>query len=435
MQDRSDRSNAAKESFSIRSRVVVAFLLAAALIAGCGSWAVRAQLSGAVIAHGKVVVKRQLKQMQHRDGGIVGAILVENGDEVQAGDVVIRLDPTQTRAELGVIKSQLLEYCGRRARLIAERDGEQNISFAAGYQFAPESAAIADGEMRLFAENRALHEAQRDQLTFQVRQYEEQVRGLEAQKKSNAAERAILAGEFERIRQLVGRRLIETAKVRSVERDLAKVDGKSGEIAADIARVKGQISETRLKLIELDKKTRAQAQKEVRDLEAKIAVLSERKAAAEDKLSRMELRAPISGTVTDLAIHTVSGVISPGQTMLSIVPKGELIVEARVPPVDIDQIAPGQRIRLRFSAFNMRTTPEIEGVVSVVGAAATTDRASGQSYYLTTIVIADKRKDLDGRHLVPGMPVEAFFETKQRTALSYLVKPFTDQMMRSFRED
>lgn len=426
----------AAQRFGIRSRIVASGLLATFLIVGCGGWAAQASLSGAIIAQGKVTVKKQVKQIQHRDGGIVGAILVANGDVVKAGDVLIRLDETQTKAELGVISSQLSELTGRQARLRAERDGAETVRFDPAFEAAAATAAIAEGERRLFSDNRATREAQRDQLQSQIEQYGEQVKGLESQRQSNAIEREMIAEDLARLAPLVSRQLVEGTRTRLMERDLAKIDGLKGEIEANIARVKGQISEARMKIIELDQQVRTDAQRELRDVDARIAELSERIVAAKDRLSRMDLRAPIDGFVNDLKIHTVNGVITPGETVMGIVPEGEeLVVEAKLAPTDIDQVTVGQDVKLRFSAFNQRTTPEIDGRVDIVGAAAILDQASGQTFYLSTIAITDDDRGLGEQMLVPGMPVEVFLKTGDRSALSYLVKPFSDQMMRSFREE
>ncbi|MBZ9799556.1 HlyD family type I secretion periplasmic adaptor subunit [Mesorhizobium sp. ES1-4] len=419
--------------YTIHSRVAVSGLLALGLILGCGGWAANAKLSGAIIAQGKVTAKKQLKMIQHRDGGIIGAIEVANGDAVKVGDVLIRLDETQTRAELGVLSEQFLESQGRAARLRAERDDMDKITF----DFAPDAdpQTIMDGEQRLFANNRATRVAQKAQLKSQIDQDEEQIRGLEAQKASSKSERALVAEDIDRLAPLLRKGLIEGDKTRTLERDLVKVDGHIAEVESDIARAKGAISEVNLKIIELEQQVKTDAQRELRDVEAKVAELDERIVAARDRLSRMELRAPISGTVNDLKVHTVDGVIAPGETVMSIVPiDDELVIEARVAPTDIDQVSMGQDVKLRFSSFSQRTTPQIDGRVKVVGAAASIDAQTGQAYYLSTIAIGDV-DGLEGKQLVPGMPVEVFLHTRERSALSYLVKPFTDQMNRAMRED
>ncbi|MGY2931956.1 HlyD family type I secretion membrane fusion protein [Bradyrhizobium sp. GM6.1] len=424
------------KSFGIRSRVAVATGLAFALIAGCGGWAVHAQLTGAVIAQGKVAVRKQVKLIQHRDGGIVGEILVANGDAVKEGDVLVRLDETQTKAELGVLKGQRAELQGRRVRDVAERDGATAIRFDPRFEHDPFTAEIARGETRLFNENLAVREARRDQLSLQVAQFEEQVRGLAAQQEANASERKMIREDLARLTPLYEKGFIEIGKIRTMERDLVKIDGLKGEIDANIARVKGQISESRIKIIELDQQARTDGQRDLREVDGKLAELQERIVASLDRLSRMVIRSPIAGTVNELAVNSVNGVISPKETLMSIVPESaELVVEAKLSPTDIDQAAAGQPARLRFSAFNQRTTPEVAGTVETIGAAATLDQASGQTYYLSTIAIAGGQRQVAGKPIVPGMPVEVFLTTGDRTALSYLIKPFADQMMKSFREE
>ncbi|KRB24077.1 secretion protein HlyD [Mesorhizobium sp. Root695] len=431
--DKNIEKKSRRPQYAIHSRVVVSGLLALGLVLGCGGWAANAKLSGAIVAQGKVTAKKQLKMIQHRDGGIIGAIEVANGDAVKVGDVLIRLDETQTRAELGVLSGQFLEFQGRSARLRAERDDMDQITF--DFAADVDSHAIVDGEKRLFANNRASRMAQKAQLASQIEQFEEQIRGLEAQKASSRSERTLVAEDIGRLAPLLRKGLIEGDKTHTLERDQVKIDGHIAEVESDIARARGQISEVNLKMIEIDQQVRTDAQRELRDVEAKVAELDERIVAAKDRLTRMELRAPISGTVNDLKVHTVGGVIAPGETVMSIVPRGdELVVEARVAPTDIDQVSTGQDVRLRFSSFNQRTTPEIDGRVNVIGAAASVDAQTGQAYYLSTIAIVDDR-GLEGKQLVPGMPVEVFLHTKERSALSYLVKPFTDQMKRAMNED
>ncbi|SHH21238.1 HlyD family type I secretion periplasmic adaptor subunit [Bradyrhizobium erythrophlei] len=426
----------ADKSFGIRSRVAMAAVLAIALIGGCGGWAVHAELTGAVIAQGKVAVRKQVKLIQHRDGGIVGEILVANGDAVKAGDVLVRLDETQTKAELGVLKGQRAELEGRRARHVAERDGATAIRFDSRFEHDPFTAEIARGEIRLFNENVAVREARRDQLSLQIAQFEEQVRGLTAQQEANASERKMVKDDLERLTPLYNKGFIEIGKIRTMERDLVKLDGLKGEIDANIARVKGQISESRIKIIELDQQARTDGQRDLREVDGKLAELQERIVASLDRLSRMVIRSPIAGTVNELAVNSVNGVIGPKDTLMSIVPESaDLVVEAKLSPTDIDQAVAGQPARLRFSAFNQRTTPEVSGIVETIGAAATLDQATGQTYYLSTIAIAGGQRQVAGKPIVPGMPVEIFLTTGDRTALSYLIKPFADQMMKSFREE
>ena len=421
--------------FSIRSRVMLAGIFMIALIGVCGGWAVQAKLSGAVIAHGQVAVKARLKEVQHPDGGVVRKILVSNGDTVHQGQELIQLDDTQLHSELAIVRHQINELTGRQARLIATREDAAAIVFPAGFETAPESAPIAEGENRVFSQERNMRTLRRNQLSLQVTQFEEQARALQAQKSSNEAERKLLSDDLGRYGKLEGKGLTSRDKLSEMERDLARLDGTRGEITANIARIEGQISEARLRILELDHQARTEAQKDLREVEARLGELTERAVAARDRLLRTKIRSPIDGVVNELTANTENGVISPGAVVMSIVPTGELQIEAHLPIADIDQVAPGQKVRLRFSAFNQRTTPEVDGEVRVVAASATRDPSTGVPYYLCSIRIAGDVTLPAGRKLIPGMPVEVFFQTGERSAMSYLVKPVVDQVRRSMRED
>jgi HlyD family secretion protein len=319
---------------------------------------------------------------------------------------------------------------------VAERDGAAFITFNSDFEGDPATAEIARGEIRLFNENRAVREARREQLSLQIAQFGEQVRGMLAQQQANANERKMVGDDLDRLTPLYQKQFIEIGKIRTMERDLVKIEGLRGEIDANIARVKGQISEARIKIIELDQQARTDGQRDLREVDGKSAELQERIVASQDRLSRMVIRSPISGIVNELAVNSVNGVIAPKETLMSIVPdSADLVVEAKLSPTDIDQAVNGQPARLRFSAFNQRTTPEVAGTVETIGAAATLEQATGQTYYLSTIAIAGGLKQVAGKPIVPGMPVEVFLSTGDRSAFSYLIKPFTDQMMRSFREE
>nr|CAD6405471.1 HlyD family type I secretion periplasmic adaptor subunit [Rhizobium sp. Q54] len=423
-------STKSSNQFGISSRIVISGLLAGVLIIGVGGWAAQAKLAGAVIASGSVVVPDQVKTIQHRDGGIVSDILVDNGDPVKQGDVLLRLDDTQTRVELTIIETQLQQMEAMRARLRAERDGLAMIDFEPDLP-----PSVVAGETKLFQENRQMLASQRQQLRLQADQLREQVEGFAAQSQANDREAAIIDQELEKLDRLLSKGLIPVAQQRDLLRQKARVDGTRGELAAKSAEVLGRISELEVKLLSIDQEARKEAQTAILELDAKMAELRERAVAATDRLARMDVRAPVDGLVYDLQIHTLGGIMAPGATVMSIVPHSDdLQVEVRVPPVDIDRVAVGQAARLRFTAFNQRTTPEVDGTVEVVAAATTLDRATGQPYYLASIELPPGQL-LKGNRLMPGMPVEVFIQTDERTAISFLTKPFTDQMMKAFRED
>ncbi|MBP1871424.1 HlyD family type I secretion membrane fusion protein [Ensifer adhaerens] len=423
---------AEKPQFGITSRIAVSAIFAATLVFGIGGWAAQAKLSGAVITQGQVAVSQQVKLIQHRDGGIVSAIPVKNGTHVRKGDVLLQLDETQTRVELSIVRGQLQQFYAMRARLTAERDGDATVSF--GELDIPD--VLKTSEVKLFEANRRMITSQEEQMRLQIGQFEEQIRGLKAQTGSSDKEKEIVEKEISKLETLLKSGLVPVSEHRDLLRQMARIDGSKGELLARIAEALGQISELRIKLMSIDQNNRKETQGQIVGLEAKIAELTERAVAAKDRLSRMEVRAPVDGLVYDLQIHTIGGIIAPGATAMSIVPEGEdLTVEIRIPPVDIDRIAPGQKSRMRFTVFNQRTTPELDGRIDVIAAATTLDRNTGQPFYLATVEITEPLDKLGGRKLMPGMPVEVFVQTDERTAISYLTKPFSDQMLRAFREE
>ena len=417
--------------------VFVGVALGAFLIFGVGGWAATARLTGAVIAMGTVAVDQNLKSIQHRDGGIVSEISVREGDEVVEGQVLIRLEDAQTRAELSIVKSQLVELLARRARLLAERDNLPEIEFPA--ELRVDDSAMTEamtGASRLFEGQRASRESQRQQLSLGIEQIEEEIKGLSSQRNSKAEEVELSTVEQARIADLMTRKLTESSRLYSVDREVAQLMGQLGEIDAEIARARTRISEINLQIIAIDDAARTEAQRELSIVETRVAELRDRQLAIEDRLARTDIRAPISGTVNELNIHTVGGVVSAAEVLVTIVPAdARLWVEARVPPVSIDQVSLDQMARLRFSAFNHRTTPELEGRIVHVSAATSRDAATGETYYLARVALDEAERDkLGDQQLIPGMPVEVYLTTEERTALSYMIKPVTDQFSRAFRE-
>lgn len=408
----------------------------AALLLAIFGWGSIAKLSGAVVAPGLVVIDSNSKKVQHQQGGIVGEILVKNGARVAAGDTLIRLDATQTRASLAIINSQLTELLGRKARLAAERDDLATISFPTDYEGSPEMTRVMAGEVRLFEARRAAANGQKAQLGERIKQSEEEIKGLEVQNKAKSRELELIHEEFNRINDLFKRKLMPVNRVLSIQRDEARIGGEVGTLVSQIAKLGGQMAESRLQIIAVDQNKFSDAQKELRDLEGRVAELQERKVAAEDQLRRVELRAPIDGIVNELSVHTVGGVVNPGEQLMMVVPSEELLsVEVRVPTADVDQVKVGGPCILHFTAFNRRTTPEIKGKVTMLSADASRENQTGQ-YYYTVRISPDplEMASFGDQKLIPGMPVEVFMETGARTALSYLVKPLADQFNRAFRE-
>jgi HlyD family secretion protein len=425
-------------AFSIRPRLILGLLIIGLLILGGGGWMATAKLSGAVIAPGSIVVERHVKKVQHLDGGIVAKINVIDGDVVKAGDILIQLDDTSVRAEFGVVQSQLIELTGRLARLSAERDELDIIEFPPGLEaMGPDAQRVRSGEVRLFNSNREATKSKKNQLRLRIGQVKQEIRALKSQRNAKAKERKLIKKELAQVQMLWRKRLTSVARLYELERQVTQITGDHGGLEAQIARALGQISEIKIEILVVDQTMKRDAQREIREIEAKIAELTQRKVAIVDRLSRVELRAPVSGVVHELAIHTVGGVVTPATDVMLIVPRNEdLTIEARVLPNDIDQIGPRQPVRIRLSAFNQRATSELQGRVVQVSADVTEDVRSGQNYYLARIEIdkASLEEIVDWK-LVPGMPVEVFITTGERTALSYLGKPITDQLARSFRDD
>jgi HlyD family secretion protein len=410
----------------------------AALAAGVGGWAGTTELSGALIAPGSIVVDSNVKKVQHPTGGVVGELRVRDGDRVKAGDIVVRLDQTITRANLAIVTKGLAELAARKARLVSERDGSDAIDFPdqlTSREGDPEVVQIMEGERKLFELRRSARLGQKAQLREQSGQLLEEIVGLTAQQQAKKREIVLINRELEGVRDLFKRNLVQINRLTLLEREATRLDGEEAQLMAAVAQAKGKIAEFALKIIQIDQDLSSEVAKEMREIDAKIGEFVERKLQAEDQLQRVDIRAPQDGTVFQLAVHTVGGVIATGEPIMLIVPEADsLSVEAKVNPQDIEQVKLDQRTVLRFSAFNAATTPEINGQVSRISADVSSDQRTGQSFYTIRIAINPDELSRQGSKLVPGMPVECFIQTGERTVISYLLKPFRDQLKRTFRE-
>jgi len=424
---------------SIRRHLGAGAAVALFLVGGIGTWASTTDISGAVIAPGNVVVDSSLKKVQHPTGGIVSELRVRDGDHVEVGDVLIRLDATLTRANLAIVSKGLDELRARKARLEAERDAADSITIPdellsrAG---EPEVDRVIEGERRLFEIRRQARLGQKAQLAQRIEQLNKELSGHEAQETAKTREMVLIERELEGARKLWDKNLMPVTKLTALEREAARIEGERGLLIATQSQVKGKISETELQIIQIDRDLGSEVARELSEVDAKIGELVERKVAAEDQLKRIELRSPQKGTVHQLAVHTVGGVISPGEPVMLIVPDADVLeIEAKVAPRDVDQLQIGQIAGLRFSAFNQRSTPEIDGVVSRISPDTITDERTGQNFYRVRVAVsAEEIARLGAVKLVPGMPVEVFVQTGERKVLSYLVKPLKDQIARTFRE-
>jgi HlyD family secretion protein len=424
---------------SIHRHVRTGIIIVVVLCGGVGGWAVATDISGALIAPGSVVVDSNVKKVQHPTGGIVGEVRVRDGDRVKIGDVVVRLDATITRANLAIVSKGLNELTARKARLEAERDGTETVTFPAALlerESDPDVASALVSERKLFELRRSARVGQKSQLRQRITQLEEQIEGLSSQANAKAREIELINRELEGVRELWKKNLVPITRLTALEREATRLDGERGQLIATIAQTRGKITETELQIIQIEQDLSSEVAKETREIDGKIGEFVERKVTAEDQLKRIEIRSPQDGTVFQSAVHTVGGVITAGDAIMLIVPNADnLMVEAKVNPQDIDQLQLGQRAVLRFSAFNQRTTPELNGTITRISADTSIDQRTGQSFYTIRIgMSAAEIARLGEVRMVPGMPVEAFVQTGERTVLSYLLKPLTDQVMRTFRE-
>ena len=371
------------------------------------------------------MVESSARKVQHPSGVVVGEIAVTGGLNVAAGDILIRLDETMTRANLQIVSKTLDEMTTRRARLRAERDGASEMSWPSAFRNRRQDESIIElmaDEQRLFELRSSTRLGQKRQLRERIAQLREEANGIVAQQAAKSQELVLVNNELEGVRELWSKQLIQMNRLTALEREAARLDGERAQLIAAAAQGRGKISEIELQITQIDRELASEVGRELREIDGKAGEYAERKVAAEDQLRRIDIRAPISGTVHELNVHTVGGVISAGEQLMLIVPASErLTVEARVSPQDIDQVRVGQTAALRFSAFSQRTTPEINGAVSRVSADVTTEQRTGIAYYTARIAIGpDELARLGDVRFVPGMPVEAFIKTADRTVGSYL---------------
>jgi membrane fusion protein len=425
---------------SLRRHVILAGALTTLLVGGVGGWAATSSLASAVITSGTVVVDGNVKKVQHPSGGIVGELLVRNGDTVEAGQVLIRLDETLTLANLKIVRATLAQLHVRRARLEAERDGLPDFDIPQPTsELVPggESTRIADSERRLFENRRTATEGMKAQLVTRKEQLKEEVIGLGVQIDSAEELIGLIDQELEGITDLYEKKLVSIQRVTQLKRDRAEFSGNLGSYIAARAQAAGRGSEIDLQILQIDQDMRATVAGELTEVERNIAEYEERRVAAEDQLRRVDIRAPIAGRVYQLQVHTEQGVINPADVLMLIVPDDDVLdVEAPIGTQYIDQVYVGQKVSLRFSAFNMQTTPEVEGEVTVIAPDHVVDERTGfGSYPLRIRPNPDSLAKLKGMALYPGMPVEVFIKSGERTVFSYLLKPALDQIEHAFREE
>jgi len=432
-------SNEGGASRSIRRHVLIAMTVGILVAGGAVAWSTTTELSGAVVASGSLVVDSNVKKVQHPTGGVVGELRVRDGVHVHAGDLLIRLDETVTRANLAIVVKGLDELGARQSRLEAERDDDSEVRFPIeliSRMANPDIRRVVDGEQKLFDLRKAARAGQKAQLRERIGQLKEEIGGLTIQAEAKQREIELIQMELEGVRHLWRQNLVPITRLTQLEREAVRIGGERGQLMASMAQARGKMTETELQIIQIDQDLRSEVAKELREIQGKMAELVERKVAAEDQLMRTDIRAPQTGVVHQLMVHTIGGVITASEPTMLIVPESDdLTVEVKLPPQQIDQLALGQPAVLRFSAFNQRTTPEINGIVVRISGDIVADQKSGATYYLVHIATTPAEiARLDGLKLLPGMPVEAFIQTGARTVLSYLTKPLRDQIIKAFRE-
>ncbi|KZL16363.1 HlyD family type I secretion periplasmic adaptor subunit [Pseudovibrio sp. Ad26] len=424
---------------SIRFHLICAGLLVVILVGGVGLWGGLMEIRGAIIAPGTIVVETNTKNVQHMEGGIVRSIMVTDGDTVDAGDTLLRLDDTVTRANLAVVTKQLDNLYSQEARLIAERDGEEEILFSTRATDDAHSQVlntIQEGQRRMMVAKTKNLRGRQDQMRAQIQQYKKQIDGLSQQRDAKEIEISLIDGELEDLNKLLAKRLVTESRVTALKREKTKLQGEYGDFIAQVAKTEEAIAERNIQIMQIEEDVLTKTLEQLQQVRAEVAQLEEKKIAAQDQLMRMEIKSPQSGTVHDLTIHTIGGVIAPGEVLMQVVPREDvLVIEAQVQPIDVDQLTPNQEATIRLPSFDQRTTPELTAQVKTISPDLLEDPKTGLSFYMAELTISEDQLDkLGGKNLVPGMPVEAFIQTENRTVISYIMKPMVDQIAHAMRE-
>ncbi len=426
-------------NWSHRKHTILGILAVVFLAGGLGSWSVLTNIAGAVIADGQVQVEVNRQVVQHPDGGVVGEILVEDGDLVEAGDVLLRFDDTLLRSDQSVIQGQLYEISARVSRLEAERDGAETIEFAPFLMESPLLDLAEDlmaGQRDLFVARQETLSRERALLEEKILQISEQITGVASQLAALESQKSLIAEELVDEQGLLDRGLSQATTVRSLRREAARIDGDIGALQAQIAENKGRIAEIEIQILRLDTTLREEAISTLRDLQVREIELVERLRAIEVTLLRLDVRAPTSGVIFGQQFFALRSVVRPADPILHIVPQDtDLVISTRIPAVHIDQVHVGQNANLQFVAFDTRTTPTLFGKVINISADVFADEVTGENYYAAEIQPnPEELVKIEGLEIIPGMPVQAFLKTADRTPLEYLLKPLTDYFNRAFRE-
>jgi len=427
-------------AWSVRRPLLTGLVAMSLLLGGFGAWAVLSELSGAVIANGRIEVDRNRQAIQHPEGGVVADLLIGEGDRVAAGDAILRFAPGQLSRDLAVASSQLFEVRVRRARLEAERDGASAITFPqALVDRAAADEELADllrGQENLFAARVETLTRETEQLRGRITQIRAQIAGLDAQDTALAEQLALVEADLERQQGLLERGLIQSDPILRLQRDAAQLRGSLGELEARKAEAAERVIETELAIVQLGNARREEAIAQLREIRVTEEELRQRVNDLERRVGDLDLRAPVAGRIIGLRVFGPQSVVRAADPVAFLVPEGRpLVITAQVPAIHIDQVFVGQDVTLRFPAFDMRNMPDLVGQVSQVSADVLTDEVTGLNFYRAEIVLGEGEvARLAPRQLLPGMPVEAYIRTQDRTPLAYLLEPFTAYFNRAFRE-
>lgn len=421
----------------IRRWTWIGIAIIAVTFGGAALWSALVPLSSAVIAPGLIKVDTSRKKIQHLEGGVVKEILVRDGDAVKAGDVLIRLDQTRADASHGIFQSGLDAALAQQARLIAEQDGHGSILFPPDLlarRNDPKVAKLINSQISLFHARRGSFEGQLNILDKQIVFLQDGIEGLNAQQL--AKEEQLNSQRSELDGYSVARSVVEKNRMRAIEREISRLDGERAAHVSDIAKTRTSISEKELEKFQIRKKFREEVGEELRKVQTEINDFLERVGASRHVLEQTDIKAPVDGTVVDSRTHTPGGVIGPGELLLEIVPANDrLVLEARARPEDIDRLRVGLPAGIKLSAFDQRTTPELEGRVSYVSADTIEDAKSGIAYFLIKVEVPESElKRLQGRTIQPGMMADVFVRTGERTFFSYLMDPLIDSFNKAWRE-
>ncbi len=410
------------------------------IFAGFGGWAATASISSAVIAQGSITVDSKRKQVQHLEGGIVGKLMVRDGDVVKAGDTLVMLDATRPRSMLAIIMSSLRKEMASEARLIAERDGSAAVTYPADLladKTQPDVAGQIASQDAIFQARRSSLSGEVSILEQRLAQLADEVTGLKAQRDSKQRQMEFIADELKGLKQLMAIGQTTKPRMLALERQAAALQGEEGELLSSIARSDKNLGETRLEIIQREKMFQKTVTEELEAVQSRLRDLQERAVAARDVLARINITAPVGGTVVNMSMHTVGAVIKAGETIVEIVPgKDSLIAEVSIRPQDIDNVTLDQEAGIRLLAFKQRTTPLLHGKVSYVSADSLQNPVTQQQYYVARIDVPDEEIARLGKlKLQPGMQLEVMIRTGDRTAFQYLIQPIVDSVNRAWREE